>query len=305
MRRLLALLIALALSLSLAGCGGSEESASTGTAETEAAAETTEGKTRAGAAQQPDEAQTGFEEIVVFDDEKCLVKITGVDPENDWGYTVNVYLENRLTDENLYFEAGLASVNGIEAGLLFAFGLPAGKNTNKEIQLLDRRLYMPDVGDFTDIELTFAVAPYALSGYVATQESVHIYPYGEENAVKYVRAAQPEDIVLVDNDDASIIVTGFEMDSVWGYTVDLYLVNKTDRELYLGCYVHSINGIEADLNGSQFVRGGHVAFPSMIWSASALEEHGIETVEEIEIQYWLDDPDRPGSGVNETVTLKP
>ena len=305
MRRLLALLIALALSLSLAGCGGSEESASTGMAETEAAAETAEGKTGAGAAQQPDEAQTGFEEIIVFDDEKCLVKITGVDPENDWGYTVNVYLENRLTDENLYFEAGLASVNGIEAGLLFAFGLPAGKNTNEEIRLLDRKLYMPEVGDFTDIELTFAVAPNALSGYVAAQESVHIYPYGEENAVKYVRAAQPEDIVLVDNDDASIIVTGFEMDSVWGYTVDLYLVNKTDRELYLGCYVHSINGIEADLNGSQFVSGGHVAFPSMIWSASALEEHGIETVEEIEIQYWLDDPDQPGSAVNETVTLKP
>ena len=305
MRRLLALLIALALSLSLAGCGGSEESASTGMAETEAAAETAEGKTGAGAAQQPDEAQTGFEEIIVFDDEKCLVKITGVDPENDWGYTVKVYLENRLTDENLYFEAGLASVNGIEAGLLFAFGLPAGKNTNEEIRLLDRKLYMPEVGDFTDIELTFAVAPDALSGYVAAQESVHIYPYGEENAVKYVRAAQPEDIVLVDNDDASIIVTGFEMDSVWGYTVDLYLVNKTDRELYLGCYVHSINGIEADLNGSQFVSGGHVAFPSMIWSASALEEHGIETVEEIEIQYWLDDPDQPGSAVNETVTLKP
>ena len=304
MRRLLALLIALALSLSLAGCGGSEESASTGMAETEAAAETAEGKTGAGAAQQPDEAQTGFEEIIVFDDEKCLVKITGVDPENDWGYTVNVYLENRLTDENLYFEAGLASVNGIEAGLLFAFGLPAGKNTNKEIQLLDRKLYMPDVGDFTDIELTFVVGLSALSD-VAAQESVHIYPYGEENAVKYVRAAQPEDIVLVDNDDASIIVTGFEMDSVWGYTVDLYLVNKTDRELYLGCYVHSINGIEADLNGSQFVSGGHVAFPSMIWSASALEEHGIETVEEIEIQYWLDDPDQPGSAVNETVTLKP
>lgn len=304
MRRLLALLIALALSLSLAGCGGSEESASTGTAETEAAAETTEGKTRAGAAQQPDEAQTGFEEIVVFDDEKCLVKITGVDPENDWGYTVNVYLENRLTDKDLYFDLGQESVNGIETYSVFSAEIPAGKNTNEEIRLLDRKLYMPEVGDFTDIELTFVVGLSALSD-VAAQESVHIYPYGEENAVKYVRAAQPEDIVLVDNDDASIIVTGFEMDSVWGYTVDLYLVNKTDRELCLGCYVHSINGIEADLNGSQFVSGGHVAFPSMIWSASALEEHGIETVEEIEIQYWLDDPDQPGSAVNETVTLKP
>ena len=304
MRRLLALLIALALSLSLAGCGGSEESASTGMAETEAAAETAEGKTGAGAAQQPDEAQTGFEEIIVFDDEKCLVKITGVDPENDWGYTVNVYLENRLTDKDLYFDLGQESVNGIETYSVFSAEIPAGKNTNEEIRLLDRKLYMPDVGDFTDIELTFVVGLSALSD-VAAQESVHIYPYGEENAVKYVRAAQPEDIVLVDNDDASIIVTGFEMDSVWGYTVDLYLVNKTDRELYLGCYVHSINGIEADLNGSQFVSGGHVAFPSMIWSASALEEHGIETVEEIEIQYWLDDPDQPGSAVNETVTLKP
>ena len=244
----------------------------------------------------------------MFDDEKCLVKITGIDPENDWGYTVNVYLENRLMDENLYFDAGITSVNGIEAASFIAAELPAGKNTNEEIRLLDRKLYMPDVGDFTDIELTFAVAPYDLSGDVAAQESVHIYPYGEENAVKYVRAAQPEDIVLVDNDDASIIVTGFEMDSVWGYTVDLYLVNKTDRDLCLGCYAYSINGIEADLDGSQNVRGGHVMFSSMTWSASALEEKGIETVEEIEIQYCLFDPgprESPVNETNETVTLKP
>ena len=36
-----------------------------------------------------------FEEVVVVDNEECSVKITGLDPDNIWGYTLKAELENK------------------------------------------------------------------------------------------------------------------------------------------------------------------------------------------------------------------
>ena len=42
----------------------------------------------------------GFEEVVAIDNAECAVKITEIDPDNMWGYTLKAQLENKSTEKN-------------------------------------------------------------------------------------------------------------------------------------------------------------------------------------------------------------
>lgn len=284
MRKLRILLLVLAASAILAGCGGAaNESAPTaeprqsGTEKTETTPE-------------PTEEPAEFEEIIVVDNEECLVKITEIDPDNRWGYTLKTYIENRSEEKNYRFSVDGAAVNGIETDPFFSTTVAAGKKSMEEIQFSDESLYAPDVGDFTDIELTFTVSDSDdWSADDIAEETIHVYPHGEENAASYVRAAQTGDVVLADDDSVSVIVTGIDPDGFWGYTVNLYLVNKTDRELMFAADDVSVNGFMADPFWARSVHGGKVSFTSMSWSDSTFENNGITAVEEIEMTLRVSD----------------
>lgn len=113
--------------------------------------------------------------------------------------------------------------------------------------------------------------------------------------------------MVVDNDSATVIVTGYSEDSIWGYTVNLYLINKTDKELTYSVDEASVNGFMADPFWASSVSAGKVAFASMSWSTSDFEENDITTVEEIEMKLRIYNSDDWSADdiFNETVTLNP
>jgi len=104
-----------------------------------------------------------------------------------------------------------------------------------------------------------------------------------------------------------VIVTGFSEDSIWGYTVNVYLVNKTDKELMFAADDVSVNGFMADPFWACSLGGEKVCFTSMSWSNSVFEENGIETVEDIEMNLRACDANdwNANDAFNEVVTLKP
>lgn len=164
------------------------------------------------------------------------------------------------------------------------------------------------MGDYTDIELTFRVYDSDdWSADEAARETVHIYPYGEDKAVRFVRETKATDNVIVDNDDVTVIVTGYEKDDIWGYTVNLFLVNKTDKNIMFSADDASVNGYMADPFYATTVVAGKCAFSSMSWSDSMLEDNNITAVEEIEFKLRAYDSNDWSGGdfFNETVTLKP
>lgn len=310
MKRLHFMLLVLAASAILVGCGGNTNQITpTVEAKTESAADSRKNEEEnAENKPEPTKEAAAFEEITVIDNEKCLVKITDLDPDNGWGYTVKAYVENRSAEKNFMFSVKSAAVNGIETDPLFATTVAAGKKSREEISFFDQSLYAPDVGNFTDIELVFLVTDSDdWSADNIAQETVHIYPYGEEKAAKYVRSAQPGDVVLADNDAVSVIVTGVETNSFGGYTVNLYLVNKTDDELMFAVDDVSVNGFMADPFWASSVQGGKVSFSSMSWSSDTLEKNEITTVEEIEMTLRASDYNNWSAPdvLNETVTFKP
>lgn len=244
-----------------------------------------------------------FEEIIVVDNDECTIKITGIDPDDFWGYTLKVYLENKSADKTYMFTERGASVDGVETNPVFATEVAPGKKANKEISFSDDVL--EEVGiKFTDIEITFCVYDYNdwLADPVAL-ETINVYPYGIENAVNYVREVQDTDIVLVDNEYVTAIVTGFDPDRILGYTVNLYLVNKTDTHVMFTVDEESVNGYMLNPFWSTSVLPGKCKFSSMSWSDSLLEENGITDIEEIEFIFKAYDKDRYTSSFIEQVFI--
>ena len=247
-----------------------------------------------------------FEEFVAVDNDVCSITITDIDADNIWGYTLNALMENRSADKTYMFSVESASINGVQTDPFFADEIAPGKKANEEISFSGLEDY--GITDFTDIELNFRV--YDSEDWMAddvVRETVHVYPYGEENASLYVREPQDTDRVLIDNDIASVVVTDIEEDAIWGYTLNLFINNKTDANLMIGVDEASVNGFMIDPFFATDVHAGKCEFTSVSWSDSALEENGITDVQEIELLLKVSDYDdwMAEDYVNERVVITP
>lgn len=304
MKRTLALMLALMLLFSLTACSTSDGPTTTiGTANNTGAADVLDTTSSVDTTT----AEISFQEVVVVDNEYCTIKITGIDPENMWGYTLKAYLENKSSDKTYMFSVTSASINGVTFDPFFAAEVAAGKKANESISFSDSTLD-EDIGAYTDIELNFRVYDYNdwTADPVATS-SINIYPYGEEKAVSYTRETLDTDTVVLDNEQVTVIVTGYEQDEILGYSAKLFLVNKTDTSIMFSADEVSVNGFMVDPLFAHSVEAGKCAFSSMSWFESTLADNGITDVETIEfalrvydINDWLAD-----DFANETITLNP
>lgn len=305
MKRILSILLALVLLLSCAACA-SPNTDTDQPQQTDPSTPTDSGS----APQDPTDPVTppmNFESLTVVDNDHCTIQITGIDPENDWGYTLDVFLENKSPDTDYMFSLSFSSVNGLSMDALFATEVAPGKKANEQIHFTDRELNAL-VGTFTDIELTFQVtdANDFLAKPVANP-TVHVYPYGEENATVYQRPAADTDTVAVDNEYVSVIVTEYAVDPIWGYCAKLFLVNKTDKELMFTAEDVSVNGFMIDPLYAEVVEGGKCAYSFISWLETDFEDNGITEVETIELTLrvydstdWMAD-----DVVNVDIELKP
>ncbi|MGJ0966633.1 hypothetical protein [Collinsella aerofaciens] len=145
-------------------------------------------------------AASGANPILDPEAAMAAVKITEIDPDNMWGYTLKAQLENKSTEKTYMFSVESASINGVQCDPMFASEVAAGKKANEEINFSTDTLEENGIVEYTDIELTFKV--YDSNDWSADpvgKETIHVYPYGEENAVAFVREAQATDNVIIDN----------------------------------------------------------------------------------------------------------
>lgn len=106
-------------------------------------------------------------------------------------------------------------------------------------------------GEFTDIEMELEVYEYnsvidwsddTPSNGTVAEETLHIYPCGEEDAARYVRRAQDSDVDVFENDQVSITSIGWSFeDGILTYQA--YLENKTDMEVVYSLSESSVNGM--------------------------------------------------------------
>lgn len=287
MKRLLAAILTLALTLPCTACAGKNSTADQPKHTEPSKAPSTTAPTTPSL---PTETPAKFEAQTVVDNEYCTIQITGLDPDHLYGYTLDVFLENKTADTDYQFYVGLASVNGLSMDPLFSSKVTAGKKANEQLHFTDRELNEL-VGQFTDIELTFQVTD--ANDYFAkpvANPTIHIYPYGAENATVYQRPARDTDVVAVNNEQISVIVTEYVTDPFWGYCAKVFLVNNTDKDLMFTAEDVSVNGFMLDPFFADLVESGKCAYSFLSWLESDLNDNGITDVQSIEFTLRIYDP---------------
>mgnify|MGYP001031225002 FL=1 len=266
-----------------------------------------EGKTDAA-----EEKEITFTEQVVADNEECKITITGFGREESGTFYLSTLLENKSSDKTYEFSLDSAAVNGVsipyfsDPTTVPSVDLAPGKEANEKLHFLflDWGLNYNDIGDYTDIELVFQVRENDRWGAdVLEAKTVHIYPYGEDKAVEFVREAQPSDKVILDNEYATVIFVGEgnekfkEKKDSKHYNFEMFVINKTDKMLRIGCILDSfsVNGFKAEPASSFWkteVNGGKCGFSTMWFSKEDLEKYGIkdyEDFEEIKFKFKIND----------------
>ena len=140
------------------------------------------------------------------------------------------------------------------------------------------------------VAVVAALALAACSGTVeeptteSTQPPVLAAPAVPHTAPPETTAPTQEEstpIVLVDNNDVCVKIIGTENDPIWGYTLNVYLENKTDKELMFTVDNVSINRYMCDPFWAESVAPGMKSNSSIYWFESSLEQNSITDVEEI------------------------
>ena len=252
--------------------------------ETDNEEETKEGKKSSSKSTRP----ITLKNEVVLDNELFSITAKSIDEDSEYGYTVYLLIENKSPDKTYTFNIQKGEVNGVEVNLYTVIFVNPQKKANTSVIIDDLKEY--GIEEYTDIELTVDVTegkytydkPYVMS------ESVHIYPYGKENATEFVYEAKAGDQVLVDNEYVTVIYTGDNKENELGYSINFYIVNKTDKDITVSGDDMSINGYMVGADFFKDVSAGKVSLATMIWPEETFKENDIDESKINDIEFSLD-----------------
>ena len=249
-----------------------------------------------------------FSEFVAIENENCSIKIQEINLDDPLTFIFKAEFENKSADKTYVFYTESVSINGVQCDPYFSVEVKAKEKASYSIDLLAEELVNNGIGDFTDIKITFRV--YDNDDWHSdpvVYETIHIYPYGEDKAVTFIRKSQPKDNVIIDNEYAKVIVTGYDPKGVHGYTINLFLINKTNNLVMFSIEELYDNGYQIDYYYSLSVSGENSSFSYIFFPKEVLEEKSIDKVKTIEMAFKAYNINNLTSilYVNETIYLKP
>ena len=225
---------------------------------------------------------------MLVDNELFSITAKSIDEDSEYGYLVNLLIENKSPDKTYTFGIQKGQVNGVEVDPYTIIFINPGKKANITVFIENLKEY--GIEEYTDIELIVNVTegkytydePYTMS------ESVHIYPYGKENAGKFVYEAKAGDQVLVDNEYVTVIYVGDNKENELGYSINLYIVNKTDKDITVSGDDMSINGYMVGADFFKDVSAGKVSLSNIQWYEETFKENDIDESKINDIEFSLD-----------------
>ena len=248
-------------------------------------------------------AQEG--DTVLVDNDSVTVIVTGFDPENEMGYTMNLYVLNK-TALNLTFAMENVTVNELMFDPFWSTDVPAGKRAHCSVTWYGTEMTDYNIGDVTMINFDLtAKDPMDWEAADLAGVSTTVYPMGEDAAKPFERPEQDTDVVLMDNEYVTIIATSIGLDADGNYTMVLYMQNKADSNVFIKPTNVCLNGVEIDPWWGATVTAGKATFGSISWFAFALEENSITSVETITMTVTVFDELGENTFVSEDITINP
>ena len=215
----------------------------------------------------------GTNVVTALDNESCLIRILGTDPQAEAGYTVNVELTDRAK-KPVRFGLRYAAVNGVQTDVSFSVEVSAGETSNAAIILKDDTLDHYGITEFTDIELSFlATDADDLSNELDDDKPIHLYPLGKVES--YVRDGDADRIIF-ESPLVKVALISHYQDRKTGFAANAHLTNKTDLPLNFTVDDAALNSLPCDPNFFVTVAPGKQLFTTIDWSPTFMAEAGVD-----------------------------
>ncbi len=225
-----------------------------------------------------------IEEIILVDNEDFTYKITGVDPYDNGGKSYTLTAEKIIKNENpntdLFFHN--ITINGMICNYT---GTQDSQSSKCSISFDYLELSKMGITDITDIGIYYNIGEKTSEyGYAAgATETLHIYPYGEENAEQFVYQETGDEIIILDNEYMEIYAMDFS-----GCNANLLIHNKTDQFTFVDIYNKTVNGIETKGWWNVEAYGNTYQYRTLIpFSLDTIVTNNITNINEIELIIYL------------------
>ncbi len=231
---------------------------------------------------------------VIYDDENVSFTVVNAEDDEFWGFALKVLCENKTEETKVRFSIDDVTVNGYLCDPYWSTDVPAGKKTNATIYFNTDRF--EDMGIKAPDEIKFTLRAYDSDSWMdeyLVYETFSIYPTGlsADQVVVPERRTTATEFVVVDDALGKFIILDAEMDEFWGYTVNVYLENNSDKRLRFGLDDVTVNGFVIDPYWAVNLAPGMKAYSEISFSESHLSDNGITKVEEIEYTVSVEDAD--------------
>lgn len=234
-----------------------------------------------------DSASVTIEEQVLV--EQDGIKITALEMTEDsiWGEGVKLLIEND-SDKNVGVGCNALIVNNYMITDLFSTSVAAGKKANETMYFTSNQLEAAGITNVGQIEIYFHIYDSDSWERMFDPECAVIQTsaYNEMDTDAEVNGKE-----LYNQDGIRIVGQYVDEDSFWGMAVLLYAENTSGKNVTISCDDMSINGFMVSPIFSSTVYDGKKSFDDITIFSSDLESNGIETVEDIELNFHIYDPD--------------
>ena len=284
----LALLLAALLLLGLGACGGEEEAPDAG---------------QSSGGEQPSYLE-GSANVCLFENESCAFTLTSTGTDA-WGdYCWNVAMTNK-TGRELVFTMDDVSVNGYEADPYWADDVGASQSAPSVVSWFQSTFDDCGIQSVKRVDFQLTVYPAGESENVLAGTGITLYPDGKAAFEDTSRQLQESDTILADTEELQIIATGCKADESGGFTVSLYLENRTENDYSLTLENVKVNGQRCDPLWTRELVGGRRSFSDVSWFGADLESMEIYTVTRVEFDLVAADISTGSSILEQHCVIEP
>ena len=273
-------LLAFAVFLSLTACGGDSSEID----ENDKTPQDSSSDTSVNNNSETKETEVEIEEQVIFEEKDIKVTVTGINYDGWFGPEVKVLIENN-SSKNITVQALECAVNGMMTETLFSTDVAAGKKANDSITLSSSNLENGNVKTIKEIEVKLNVFDSDSWDDIVKSDLISI------KTSAYDGISQEFDttgFVAYEDSNYRFVVKKLDSeDSFWGADIFVYIENNSEDPVTFQLRDVSIDGFMVDSMFSADVLPGKIAYDTISFFESDLEENGIEDISEIEFKLHI------------------
>jgi hypothetical protein len=228
-----------------------------------------------------------IEQQVLVDQNNIVITAVEYTTDSIWGDGIKLLIENN-SDKNVTVGCTALIVNDYMITDLFVSNVAAGKKANETMYLSSSELEAAGIDSVGQVEIYFNVYDSASYEDIFNTDVVTIQTSEYANM-----DTTPNDAGTELYNEGGIRIVGKTVDenSFWGTAILLYVENTSGTNVGIQCDNMSINGFMMTPYFSCDVYDGKKAIDDITIMSSELETNGIESIDEVELQFHIYNPD--------------